>query len=144
MIEEKRQTIVEGKSAALSNKAGDESGAALLLFPDQNFPRQMRQRFDTATLEPWNDVGNGRGRDERAEEPLARMSDQPREVMQAFGRPKKHASQSFGFDHLPKPGEAGLPFILSYAGYPMLPRHVVFLLFLSFQIDEALALQPGS
>lgn len=38
MIEEKRQTIVKGKSAALGNKAGDESGAALLLFPDQDFP----------------------------------------------------------------------------------------------------------
>lgn len=81
----------------------------------------MRQRFDTAVLEPRNDVGNRRGRDERAEEPLARMPDQPREVMQAFGRSKKHSSQSFGFDHFAKPGEAVLPFVLSYAGYRMLP-----------------------
>ncbi|MBY2989665.1 hypothetical protein HF280_35300, partial [Rhizobium leguminosarum] len=57
---------------------------------------------------------------------------------------KKHGSQSFGFDQFPKPGEAVLPFVLSDAGYGVLPRHVVFLLFLRFRIDETLALQPGS
>lgn len=104
--------------------------ALLLLFPDQDFPPQMRQGFDTAALETRNDVGNRRRRNEGAEKPFARMPHEPGEIMQAFGRSEKHASQSVSFDHLPKPAEAALPLLIGYAGYGVLPRHFVFLLLL--------------